>query len=181
MRATLDGQAVRLGRAIERIVNARSRVGDLLAARLRAAHPSARLARMRATLDGQGVRLGRAIERRLAEARRRVALVGGRLALQNPARSIVHRRQRVEALRRALDLAVAGRLRAERDRLAGLGRTLNAVSPLATLDRGYAIVTAASTGLAIRHAADVAPRQPVRVRFADGEVPGVLEPDIPAP
>jgi exodeoxyribonuclease VII large subunit len=171
----------RATRAMERLLNARAQAVDLLAARLRAAHPSARLARMRATLDGQGVRLGRAIERRLAEARRRVALNGGRLALQNPARTIVQRRQRVETLRRALDLAVAGRLRAERDRLAGLGRTLNAVSPLATLDRGYAIVTAASTGLAIRHAADVAPRQPVRVRFADGEVPGVLEPNIPAP
>jgi exodeoxyribonuclease VII large subunit len=171
----------RATRAIERALHARSQSVDLLAARLRAGHPSARLARMRATLDGQGARLGRALERRLAEARHRIALLGGRLAHRTPDRAVASRRQQVEALRRALDLAVAGRLRAERDRLAGLGRTLNAVSPLATLDRGYAIVTAASTGLAIRHAADVAPRQPVRVRFADGEVPGVLEPDIPAP
>lgn len=170
----------RATRAIERTLHARSQSVDLLAARLRAGHPSARLARMRATLDGQGARLGRALERRLAEARHRIALLGGRLAHRTPHRAVASRRQQVEALRRALDLAVAGRLRAERDRLAGLGRTLNAVSPLATLDRGYAIVTAAWTGLAIRHAADVAPRQPVRVRFADGEVPGVLEPGAPA-
>jgi exodeoxyribonuclease VII large subunit len=171
----------RATRAIERALHASAQSVDLLAARLRAGHPSARLARMRAALDGHGARLHRALERRLVAARQRVALLGGRLDQRNPARAIALRRQQVESLRRALDLAAAGRLRADRDRLAGLARTLNAVSPLATLDRGYAIVADAATGLAIRHAADVAPRRPVRVRFADGEVPGVLEPGASAP
>jgi exodeoxyribonuclease VII large subunit len=177
----IDLARSRATRAVERGLHARGQALDLLAARLRAGHPSARLARMRAALDERHARLARALERRLAEARHRVALLGGRLAHQTPAGAVAARRQRVAALHRALELATATRLKTERDRLAGLGRTLNAVSPLATLDRGYAIVADAGSGLAIRHAADARARQPVRVRFADGEVAGVLEPDSPSP
>ncbi len=176
----LDLAQRRATRAVERLLHGRAQALDLLAARLRAGHPSARLGRRRAALDERQARLVRALERRLAESRHYVALLGGRLAQQAPSRSVAIRRQRVASLGRALGLAIAGRLRADRDRLAAIARTLNAVSPLATLDRGYAIVADASTGRAIRHAKDVGASQPVRVRFADGEVPGVLEPDAPS-
>lgn len=166
----------RAGRAIDRALHAREQTLDLLAARLRAGHPSARLARMRSQADERAARLRHLLERRLAEAGHRIALVGGRLAQQLPARAISARRQQVATLRRELDLAMSTRLRTGRERSVGLARTLNAVSPLATLDRGYTIVADAASGRAIRHAADVVPQQRVKVRFVDGELAGVLEP-----
>lgn len=172
----IDLARSRATRAVERHLHARAQTLDILGARLRAGHPSARLARIRGALDDSRGRLERALERRLAAARHRVALLGGRLAHQTPAGAVAARRQRVTALRRAVELAATTRLKAERDRLAGLGRTLNAVGPLATLDRGYAIVTDAATGTTLRHAAAIEHERPVRVRFADGEVAGVLGP-----
>ena len=91
---------------------------------------------------------------------------------------------RAEALHRALpDLAAAAR--AVEQRLAGAGRALAAtldhageraaaeagrlaaLSPLATLDRGYAIVTAAD-GAAVTSAATLRPGDAVELRLRDG-------------
>ena len=49
-------------------------------------------------------------------------------------------------------------------------RTLNAVSPLATLDRGYAIVSRVS-GAIVRSAAELSPGTPIEVRLARRENP----------
>lgn len=58
-------------------------------------------------------------------------------------------------------------MRLARERLLPLVRTLNAVSPLATLERGYAIVTN-ERGEILRDAANVAPGTMVEVRLAKG-------------
>jgi exodeoxyribonuclease VII large subunit len=49
-------------------------------------------------------------------------------------------------------------------------RGLNSVSPLATLDRGYAIVEEASTGKVLLSPAEIAPGDDVRARLAHGEL-----------
>jgi len=51
----------------------------------------------------------------------------------------------------------------------GIGATLNAVSPLSTLARGYAIVTTVATGQVVRDAAVLGPGDSVTARFARGE------------
>ena len=69
-------------------------------------------------------------------------------------------------------LATAGRNRiADADhRLRLTARALDAVSPLATLERGYAIVTDAATGKALTRAAQVKEGDDVRARLAHGEL-----------
>jgi exodeoxyribonuclease VII large subunit len=54
-------------------------------------------------------------------------------------------------------------------RVAGLGNHLESVSPLAVLDRGYALVTD-RTGHPLTSAAAVGPGARLRIRFSDGEV-----------
>ena len=68
-----------------------------------------------------------------------------------------------------LTQAVAQRLAVHRERLTKLGAILNAVSPLSTLARGYAVVTAAATGQVVRDAAVLSPGDAVTTRFARGE------------
>jgi exodeoxyribonuclease VII large subunit len=67
---------------------------------------------------------------------------------------------------------VAGRNRvANADhRLRVAARALDAVSPLATLDRGYAIVTDAATGKALTRASEVKEGDDIRTRLAQGEL-----------
>jgi exodeoxyribonuclease VII large subunit len=69
-------------------------------------------------------------------------------------------------------LTAAGRRRiADADhRLKVTARALNAVSPLATLDRGYAIVTDSVTGKALTRSSQVKKGDDVRARLAQGEL-----------
>jgi exodeoxyribonuclease VII large subunit len=64
-------------------------------------------------------------------------------------------------------------LRRAGERLVPLVRTLNAVSPLATLQRGYAIVL--SEGRILRDAADAAPGSIIEARLAQGTVRAKVE------
>ena len=65
--------------------------------------------------------------------------------------------------------AIGRRLERERARVAQQGRTLHAVSPLATLERGYAIVFDERDAI-VRRAADVAVGERVRVMLGEGEL-----------
>jgi exodeoxyribonuclease VII large subunit len=67
-----------------------------------------------------------------------------------------------------LTQAIAQRLAVHKERLTKLGATLNAVSPLSTLARGYAVVTNAATDRVVRDAAVLNPGDAVTSRFARG-------------
>ncbi len=59
----------------------------------------------------------------------------------------------------------------ERQRkLQNLARTLNAVSPLPTLARGYAVVTDAQSGNAISSVKGVKPNQAILTQLRDGQI-----------
>jgi len=60
-------------------------------------------------------------------------------------------------------------VRRARERWLPLARTLNAVSPLATLERGYAIVSG-ERGEILRDAADAAPGTMIEARLAKGRI-----------
>jgi exodeoxyribonuclease VII large subunit len=94
----------------------RARV-DSLAGRLQRSHPGAALAQRTQRLDELDQRLRQALERRLMRAADRLA-----------------------PLQRRLPAAAQSALAAARAQMEPLLRALNAVSPLATLERGYAIV-----------------------------------------
>jgi exodeoxyribonuclease VII large subunit len=78
------------------------------------------------------------------------------------------------ALYARLRAAALARLYLARERLSPLVRTLNAVSPLATLERGYAIVSRGS-GAIVRSAAEVSPGMPIEVRLAVGKIRAKVE------
>jgi exodeoxyribonuclease VII large subunit len=73
-----------------------------------------------------------------------------------------------------LEAAVQDRLRRARELLVPLVRTLNAVSPLATLDRGYAIVTT-QNGAILRDAAAAPAGTLVEARLAKGRIRAKVE------
>lgn len=116
--------------------------------------------------------------RQLMEARIRAA-VGGRrrrlvaarrlLERRAPAARIGALRQRLDEDRRSLDRAAARVVPARRQRAASLRRRLEALSPLAVLGRGYAIVEDAG-GRVRADAASLRPGTDIRIRLRDGRV-----------
>jgi exodeoxyribonuclease VII large subunit len=84
--------------------------------------------------------------------------------------TLAARRDRaVRVLARVSPAPLAARVREARARLEGAAGRLESVSPLAVLQRGYALVTD-PLGHPLTTAAAVGPGARLRLRFADGEV-----------
>jgi exodeoxyribonuclease VII large subunit len=103
------------------------------------------------------------------ERRREHVLVLGR-HLRDPRRMLVEQRRRVAELAERGGRSMVAALRLRREHLRRNGERLHALSPLAVLQRGYAIVRRAGGDEVIRRAADVAPRESLRVTLAEGSV-----------
>lgn len=145
-----------------------------LAGRTTQAGPAARLAEQMQRLDELEQRLPRAVRQRLAELRADLADSRGRLWGLSPAvrvrEAAAHRNELLSRLR----AAQLQQLRQASERLLPLVRTLNAVSPLATLERGYAIVSN-DRGAILRDAADAPPGTRIEARLGRGRIRATVE------
>ncbi len=121
------------------------------------------------SLAGIAQRLKQSGNRTVFRARERLAWLGGRLKRVHPRERLTLRAQRLDELEARLGRALRQALAAGRARLLSASRTLNAVSPLATLERGYSILATAD-GQVIRAAAEVRPGEEVSARTSHGTV-----------
>ncbi len=112
----------------------------LRALRSRLRHPGERLRERAQRLDELELRLRHACQRLLQEKRSRVQRQQARLAQIRPERQIRQLRQHLGSLHQQLERQISFVLHDRRLRSAALAGQLHAVSPLATLERGYAIV-----------------------------------------
>ncbi len=160
-------QAQRLRDAMQR--------SDRAALRLNALRPQARLDALRQRQADALRRLQSAWAQRLERERARlrhasIALRGG-----HPRRRIERLRQRLDAMSPRARAALDRRLAQEGLRLRGLARSLEAVSPLATVARGYAILRH-EDGRIVRSALDARPGDALDARLVDGELRLRVEP-----
>ncbi len=153
-RQRLEQLTARFAAAARRTLRGEQVRLDALVQRLRQAHPGARLQQHSQRLDE-------------LEARLRLAL-RGRLAAEAAQRQ--QQQQRMQQLEQRLALALRARLAAAAARLDSAARALQAVSPLATLGRGFAIATRSSDGALITNAAQLAVGESFDVRLATGGV-----------
>ncbi len=167
---TLERERAQLQQRVRRALEARSQRLDHLLARVNAQRPQARLARARERLSSLHRRLLERVrgggERRAA----RLAQLRARLLAQHPSMRLARDAQTV---RRCAERLRAGTLRGlerRRARLGELARTLHAVSPLATLERGYAILLERDSGRVVRSVEQVQADAELRARLPDGEI-----------
>ena len=159
----------RLQRCMRRQLDERGERLRWLRQRAALVSPAARLAQQAQRLDEFELRVTRAMRRRLGAHGERLRWLIGRAALVSPVERLHEAAARHATLAVRLRAAGLERLRRARERLAALARTLNAVSPLATLERGYAIVSIEG-GEILRDAADAAPDAIVVARLAKGHI-----------
>lgn len=89
--------------------------------------------------------------------------------LSHPEGFLQERREEVTDFALRLEKGLQRRLEKDQKRLAVLSSTLDALSPLKVLSRGYAVVTG-EKGNVLREAGKVAPGDRVRIRLAEGEL-----------
>jgi len=169
LRNVLEREARLAARIRDRLRGLRER-GDALAARLRAQHPGRRLQDRAQRLDELESRLARAT--RLATERNATRLrhLEARLRQSDPRRTIARLEERNRTLYERLRESISRSMGERRQRFGGLARSLEAVSPLATLSRGYAVVTDDADGSVLRHASEAVAGERIRARLADGEL-----------
>ncbi|HET7360217.1 MAG TPA: exodeoxyribonuclease VII large subunit [Rhodanobacteraceae bacterium] len=117
----------------------------------------------------QRERLRGLVARRLQTASQRLDRVHARLLARHPRQRLAAWRQSLGEQGRQLQACMTRRLQRERANAAHVARALHAVSPLATLQRGYAILFDAD-GAVVRSAAAVAADAKLVARLADGSV-----------
>ncbi len=88
--------------------------------------------------------------------------------LLSPRQKLIDWQRRQEELTRRLQLAMEHRRQQAGGHLATLAGRLDALSPLRTLERGYAIAFAEKSGRAVRDAAEIAVGDHLRLRFSRG-------------
>jgi exodeoxyribonuclease VII large subunit len=131
--------------------------------------PAARLVQQMQRLDELERRLRSALRHGLGERHRILIERRSRLWQQNPAARLREVASRLGSLFASLRAAELAALRNARERLMPLARTRNAVSPLATLDPGYAIVSKAG-GEILRDPAAAPAGTIIEARLARGSI-----------
>jgi len=135
--------------------------------RLARVHPGVRLRQHAQRLDELEERLKRAAGRRLERDGARFAAANALLLRASPAIRVAAQRIRLVAATRALASGARSTLVSAQRRFQLAARTLDAVSPLATLDRGYAIVTDAA-GHVLQDTRKLGPGDRIAGRLARG-------------
>ncbi len=147
----LDRAALALHARGERVIAAHGNELHRLQHRLAALHPRARLTEKSTALHE--------LARRLAAA--------------HPVGRITQGQRTLDGLLARCNAAIQRQLADRRSALARTAGQMAALSPLAVLDRGYAVVRAGDA--IIRDAAQVAPGDRLRIRLARGEITAKVE------
>jgi exodeoxyribonuclease VII large subunit len=174
--ARVAAGAARLAQAARRRIDrARAQLVPLSGSRALGSVPLA-LSRLAAHVADLGHRLELAQRAALGRRRRMLATWTARLSPEGQRARLAARRHRLHAAQAALRAAAARRAALARSRCAALGGRLEALSPLAVLARGYALVTREGRPAAVvRDAATLALGEPVTVRLARGAFAAKVE------
>ncbi|MGH8507702.1 MAG: exodeoxyribonuclease VII large subunit [Gammaproteobacteria bacterium] len=136
----------------------------------RLVHPGRRVLDLAQRADELSLRLERAARARIGLKRTRIETLSTRLWSLVPSALIALRMSECDHYVRRLRHGIAQTLAKATGQLGSLSRALQAVSPLATLERGYAIVTRLPGGEILRDAARVAPGCQIDTRLARGHL-----------
>lgn len=148
---------------------------DWLVKRFELQHPGKQLQYKFQRLDELESRLHFQIKYKLQQSRSRLENRITQLGRQNPADKINHFKLQQHYLHSRLVGGIKRLLEQRNQRLASNSQTLHAVSPAATLRRGYAIVSTLDGSKIIRSTEELTQGDRVRTRLAHGEMVSHVE------
>ncbi len=115
------------------------------------------------------LRLRQNVFQALETYRKRLANIAQNILFRKPSERINQYRQTVDELKRTLEKELTHRIALQRKHLQALIGKLDALSPLAILDRGYSICLRLTDGRLVRSVHDIAVGDALRVLLKDGE------------
>jgi exodeoxyribonuclease VII large subunit len=164
----------RLVKALERTLTATNDRFTWLQRRFALVHPGVQLRQQQQRVDELEQRLVRELLQTLRRRQTSVTHLLAQLRHRSPAVRLANAQARLQVARTAISTAMHRQLRSLQSRLAVTVGTLDAISPLATLQRGYAIVTNES-GHVVTDAMQVARGDRILARVACGVIEARIE------
>ena len=163
----IANQSNRLDRAIRfQLLNAAQRLNRLPISRAET-RVSTLLYRRAQRLDDLSTRLESALTGRLRNRYDHVGTLTAAVLRHDPRQALAQARERLQADRSHLHRGIEHLLQAQASSLNSLNARLHSLSPLAVLDRGYALVLT-TDGAVVRSAGKLNPGDPLVTRLADG-------------
>ena len=167
----IDSHTARLKLLTQQKLNERRATVANLRARL--THPRQRLTLIQEQLSRAKERAGLLIRQHLMRDRQRINQARLSLAASSPQMTIKARKDAVKNLGERLPVQIEKVIRRDAQRIDHLQKLLTSLGPLATLERGYAIVTTAD-GQVIRDSGAAQTGDTVSVRLHRGELTTVV-------
>lgn len=143
---------------------------DRAALRLQAHSPQARLNLLKHRQEAAFARLHATWQQQQERRASRLRHAATVLRSTQPQRRLNALAEKLATLAPRAHAAMARQLQRDALRLRGIARSLEAVSPLATVARGYSILTRLEDGALVRSAGQVKPGEQLRARLAEGEL-----------
>lgn len=178
---TIVALAARLAGQMRRHLENDFQALDWLSRRLNQCSPVTRLNQQAVRLTELIRAIAGAMRHDFTRRGRALDRLAGRLQTRSPLARVHQQNNRLRELRGRLERAGVAALEWRRSRLGFAGRALKAVSPLATLERGYAIVTDAETGRVVTDAGQVKTGTIVGARLHRGRLRAKVEQTEPEP
>lgn len=141
---------------------------DWLSKRLAQQSVEQKLTRNQQHLSGLGLRLTQIMRNKLQQRHGLLAIQTSKVQQHNPVVKIRNHQQHLLHLRHRLLSTIDQRVKQRQQRLASAAQTLHAVSPLATLNRGYALTINPNSGQIIRSTEQLKAGDIVETRLAQG-------------
>lgn len=167
-------QESRLLQILRRLLSQQRQRLDWLNKGLQLQHPGQRLQRNAQRLDELEQRLTQAMGHRLTHMAQRLEISQQRLLQHQPASQIHRHHLTLEHLQQRLTTVIRHKLHHLQHQQASLSLTLHAVSPLATLDRGYAIVQRRNDQSIVKAASKLNVGEQLLIRLAQGQLEATI-------
>jgi exodeoxyribonuclease VII large subunit len=129
-------------------------------------------------LDDLAFRQEDALNTQLRDQQRQVASLAAAVLHHNPRHALAHAREHLVACNTRIERSLQRTLQRAAVRIGALDAHLHSLSPLAVLDRGYALVLDAD-GALVRSAAQIAAGDQLTTRLADGSFTSRVETTAP--
>ncbi len=143
---------------------------DHLSHRLQQRHPANRLAEQAKQLQALNTSLTRSMKRTFRDHSLKLDTLSSRLLVNRPDRKLAELSERVATLGKSIGRLAAGTIRSKHELLRNLARTLNAVSPLDTIGRGYAVITSPENGDVISSVSQLEAGDSISAQLKDGKL-----------
>ena len=158
----------RLNLQLQRKLSQKQLALTWLSKRLQQQHPGQKLIRNAQRIDELDTRLNQAMQTKLRHHEHKIAAATAKLWQYNPAVTVANYQQKQAYLSKRLIEVIHHKLERLQQSLLNTSQTLHAVSPLATLGRGYALVINPASGQIIRSTTQLKPGDSVETRLALG-------------